>query len=131
MIDVAVPANLKLGRPTDPWDELERNAHGALQAPVDWVKAHASEVRLVDVRNDDEYDGPLGHLDGTELVPLMTLHNAAVGWDRGQRIVTICRSGGRSDRAALELEAMGFREVASMTGGMLAVQAAGPGGSCG
>ena len=52
-------------------------------------------------------------------------------WDRGQRIVTICRSGGRSDRAALELEAMGFREVASMTGGMLAVQAAGPGGSCG
>ena len=120
-IDEAVPANLQLGRPLDPWAELTRNERGAVQVSIDWVEAHGSRVRLIDVRNPDEYTGPLGHLDHTELVPLMELGRAAADWDREQPVVTVCRSGGRSDRAALELESMGFARVASMTGGMLAV----------
>jgi rhodanese-related sulfurtransferase len=34
-------------------------------------------------------------------------------------IVLICRSGGRSGKAAMQLAAAGFRRVASLQGGML------------
>ena len=117
LLDVAVPANRELGRESSPFEHLERSASGAVQAPLSWVETHAASVRLVDVREPDEYNGPLGHLPGTELVPLGTLQRAASDWDRSEPIVAICRSGGRSDRAALTLEAMGFELVASMTGG--------------
>jgi rhodanese-related sulfurtransferase len=43
-------------------------------------------------------------------------------WDREAPIALICRSGGRSGKAALQLLGMGFRRVISMRGGMLAVQ---------
>lgn len=130
-IDVAVPANLQLGKSLDPWETLKRNEAGALQASITWVEDNAANVRLVDVRNPDEFEGPLGHLDNAELVPLMELVHNAEGWDRDQPIVTICRSGGRSDRAALELEKMGFARVASMTGGMLAVNHTTADAACG
>jgi rhodanese-related sulfurtransferase len=33
-------------------------------------------------------------------------------------VTLVCRSGGRSGKAALELRALGFEKVASMRGGM-------------
>jgi rhodanese-related sulfurtransferase len=34
-------------------------------------------------------------------------------------VIVVCRSGGRSGKAALQLEAMGFAKVVSMRGGMM------------
>lgn len=126
-MDEAVPANLVNGQVeglvtpalvAGPWPDLSRTASGAPQVEPSWVATHGSTVRLVDVRQPDEFTGPLSHVQGAQLVPLDMLDYDARGWDRGVPTVVICRSGGRSDRAAHLLETLGFRHVASMTGGM-------------
>jgi rhodanese-related sulfurtransferase len=74
---------------------------------------------LVDVREQDEYRGELGHLLNSVLVPLSTLEVAARQWPKQRPIVLICRSGGRSGKGALQLAAAGFKRVASLHGGLL------------
>lgn len=86
---------------------------------------HTSEVRLVDVRERDEFHGPLGHIPGAELVPLATVAAVAANWDRDAPLLLICRSGVRSVRAAGVLAAMGFRNLYNLSGGMLAWDASG------
>lgn len=128
-IDVAVPANLRCGSMVDasarteraaPWAPIEVTGAGVPEVSPEWVRqASASGIRFVDVREPDEFVGELGRVPGAELVPLATVGGAAAGWDREAPVVTICRSGGRSGKAALALLAKGFRSVASMRGGMI------------
>ena len=93
---------------------------------IDPVSVSRSEgVHLVDVREPRELDGELGRIAGVDRVPLATIEAAAARWDKEVDIVLICRSGGRSSRAAEVLVRMGFRSVLNMTGGMLAYAAAG------
>jgi rhodanese-related sulfurtransferase len=82
-------------------------------------------ARLIDVREPDEFTGPLGHLPGSELVPLGTLEAAARGWSRETPLVLICRSGVRSGRAAGYLATQGFSRLFNLAGGMIAVNALG------
>lgn len=130
-IDEALPANQRLGRDADetaeaspaavdPFADMPRGPTGARHVTPVWVDQHAAEVRLIDVRQPEEFTGPLGYIDGSELVPLDRLMAEASSWPKDVPIVTICRSSGRSDRAALALESHGFRQVASMVGGMMA-----------
>lgn len=129
-IDRALPANLALGRlqddaeapapVVDAWAGVKRSATGVAHVTAQWVAEHGDKVRLVDVRQPYEFNGPLGHLPGAQLVPLDALSQAASKWSKDEAIVLVCRSSGRSDRAAHDLEAAGFRRVASMVGGMLA-----------
>lgn len=79
-------------------------------------------VRLIDVREPDEFTGPLGHLPGAELVPLATVEAVAESWSREQPLLLICRSGARSARAATALAARGFTSLYNLAGGMLAVR---------
>lgn len=73
---------------------------------------------LLDVREPGEYTGPLGHIPGARLIPLGLLAErlGELG-DREQPIVAICKSGGRSNKAAQLLLDAGFRRVRSMSGG--------------
>ena len=87
--------------------------------------SRALGVHLVDVREPHELNGELGRITGVDPVPLATFEAAAARWDRDADIVLICRSGGRSSRAAELLVCLGFRRVLNMTGGMLAYAAAG------
>lgn len=130
-IDVALPANLACGVPSglpvtpDPlpqpsWAPVEVSLGGIPELPPEWVAAHPSEARLIDVREIDEWKGELGRVPRSELVPLARVEEEAKRWSRDTRIVLICRSGGRSGKAALQLRALGFGEVASMRGGMTA-----------
>ncbi len=80
------------------------------------------EVRRIDVREPDEYTGPLGHLPGAELVPLATLEAASATWPREAPLLLICRSGGRSATAAQALAQRGFTRLYNLAGGMLAVR---------
>lgn len=86
--------------------------------------AARGEVRMIDVREPDEYAGELGHLPGAELVPLASVGARAASWDRDAELVLICRSGGRSSRAAEDLVRAGFHHVMNLAGGMLAYHAA-------
>lgn len=127
-MDVAVPANLQGGfgeQSSGEQVELERDWAPITVSPAsvpevqpEWLSMNAARVRVVDVREPDEYRGELGHVPGAVLAPLATLSAAARQWSPEEPLVTVCRSGGRSGKAALELGRLGFRRVASMEGGM-------------
>lgn len=121
----AVPANLQCGLPdadiTRAWAPIQDSPTGVPEVDPAWVRGTVgSNYRLIDVRQPAEFDGPDGHIDGAELVPLGELGEAAQDWDRHAPLVVVCRSGGRSGSAALGLLGMGFTRVASMRGGMIA-----------
>jgi sulfur dioxygenase len=113
------PGASSAAAPDDDWAEVSRENRGIPEVTVQQVSNVMGAVRLIDVREPDELRGPLGALEGAENVPLRELPGAAAPWSREQPVVVFCRSGGRSARAALQLEAMGFKRVASMAGGML------------
>ncbi len=139
-IDRALPLNLNLGRdegdadaPTaepDLWSTLQRSPSGVIHVTPDWVAEHCGAFRIIDVREPHEWSGELGHIEGAELVPLGTLASEAAKWNLDEPLVLVCRSSGRSDRAAKVLEQAGFTKVASMVGGMLAWRRANLQASC-
>lgn len=134
-IDVALPANLACGVPGGlsvtgeaidrAWAPITISASGIPEVSPGWVADHVGRVRVVDVRERDELTGPLGHVDGAVHVPLGTLDRAAGELDASAPTVLVCRSGGRSGKAAMQLAARGFTHVASMRGGMTAWREAG------
>lgn len=114
---VAVPANMACGLP----GEQPTASDGRAIAEIEISAAQdLSPWRVIDVRAEAEFNGPLGHLPGAELVPLSGLDAAMVGWDRGAPLLVVCRSGGRSGRAAAKLMDAGFTQVTSLAGGMMA-----------
>ena len=82
-------------------------------------------LRCIDVRERHEFDGPLGYIDGAELYPLGTLPGALRNGNRNDRLLVICRSGKRSLEACKRLEAQGFKQIANLSGGMIAWNLAG------
>ena len=86
---------------------------------VGWVAENKGAVRLVDVREHDEAESD-GMIHGVDVVPMGTVDEASKAWDKEIPVITICRSGRRSGRVALELEKLGFKRIASMRGGMVA-----------
>lgn len=125
-ISIAVPANLECGLPhaSEPpaergWAPIER-VDGVPEVTPEWVVGHADEVRVIDVRELDELEGALGRFPGAEHVPLAQLESALPQWNQEDPHVVLCKSGGRSGRAAAAMEKAGFKRVASMRGGMLA-----------
>jgi glyoxylase-like metal-dependent hydrolase (beta-lactamase superfamily II)/rhodanese-related sulfurtransferase len=82
---------------------------------------------LLDVREPDEFDGELGHVAGSLLLPLREL-SARAGEIEGRRrddVIVVCRAGVRSATAAALLTALGFERVWNLRGGMLDWHAAG------
>lgn len=125
-IDIAVPANRACGREEQSedlaLDKAEIMKDGIPQLRVESLLALERQPRLIDVRGPAEFDGELGHLPGAELVPLETVVFAAQKWDRDEELVLVCRSGQRSQRAAIELRGIGFEKVMNLQGGMIAVR---------
>jgi molybdopterin/thiamine biosynthesis adenylyltransferase/rhodanese-related sulfurtransferase len=80
------------------------------------------EVVLIDTREPHEYQE--AHLEGGKLVPpgLLGDEIAAAAPDKSARTILYCRSGNRSYTAAEQMEALGYEDVASMAGGILAWQ---------
>lgn len=128
-IDQALPANLSCGLlPSDTvdgepppergWAPICRTDSGVPEVDPSWVAEHRQECQVVDVREPAELRGDLGAIPEVDNVPLAQLADVAKNWDRQRAIVTVCRSGGRSGRAARLLEDLGFVRVASMSGGM-------------
>jgi molybdopterin/thiamine biosynthesis adenylyltransferase/rhodanese-related sulfurtransferase len=80
------------------------------------------DVVLVDTREPHEYQE--AHLENGKLVPPGLLRDeiAAAAPDKSARTILYCRSGNRSFKAAEQLQALGYANVASMAGGILAWQ---------
>ena len=73
------------------------------------------------MRGPDEFDGPLGHIEGARNVPLpeLTGRIPEIGRETGP-IVIVCLTDKRSSQAALALAEAGIREVSVLRGGMRA-----------
>jgi glyoxylase-like metal-dependent hydrolase (beta-lactamase superfamily II)/rhodanese-related sulfurtransferase len=98
---------------------------GVVEASVEEVRRRISTGAvslLLDVRQPEEYRGPLGHVPGAVLIPLGELEArlSEIETHREREVVAICRSGSRSAKACEILTAAGFRSVSNMTGGTLA-----------
>jgi len=111
-------------RPTSPFEHGTPRAGYRDITPAQALAANGA-CRLVDVREPDEWSGELGRLAGAELVPLAQVEQQAQAWPRDADVILVCRSGGRSGRAAETLVRAGFTRVMNLVGGMLAVAAAG------
>ena len=86
-----------------------------------FLAAHP-EALVLDVRNPDEWNDDLGHIDGARLIPLPELE-ARLGeieaW-KEKPVVVVCRVGGRSRTATDMLRAAGYRQAMNLEGGMVA-----------
>ena len=132
MLDVAVPANLRCGRPendaaalTDPdradpdWAHLHYSFAGIWEITPHVLEEHAQHVQILDVREPAEFNGPLGHIAGATLIPLGELAGRVDELDRARPLVAVCRAGSRSAQAITILTQNGFKQTANLTGGML------------
>jgi rhodanese-related sulfurtransferase len=83
--------------------------------------AEAAPPLVLDVREAEEFEGPLGHIEGARNIPLQRLdsHYAALVEDN-RPIVCVCLTDKRSATAAAQLTDSGFRDVAVLRGGMKA-----------
>jgi rhodanese-related sulfurtransferase len=132
-MDRAVPANLRCGRPegdvlppADPqWAHLNFSIAGLWEIAPHALAEVMHRVQVVDVRESEEFGHGLGHIEGALLVPLGDLEARLGELPRDKPIVTVCRSGARSARAAAMLGKAGFADVANLSGGMLRWRAEG------
>lgn len=133
MMAVAVPANLRCGRPEreaaledEPdWAPLVFTFAGIWELEPQWLEENLERVQVVDVREPHEFEGPLGHIPGAKLIPLGALEQRAQELEGGKPVVTVCRSGARSAQASVLLRRHGIRETANLAGGMLRWRAQG------
>jgi rhodanese-related sulfurtransferase len=77
--------------------------------------ALAAGAVLLDVREAEEWEA--GHAPGAQHVPLGQLPDRMAELERSDRIVVICRSGGRSALATEWLTTAGF-DASNLVGGM-------------
>lgn len=81
---------------------------------------------IIDVRHAEEWDSDLGHISGVRLSNLQTDFKADVQkLDHNKRYLFVCRSGGRSTKAAQMAIARGVEQVYNLDGGMLEWRAQG------
>jgi glyoxylase-like metal-dependent hydrolase (beta-lactamase superfamily II)/rhodanese-related sulfurtransferase len=125
-MEVAVPANLKCGKPhqrasagNPDWAPLTYTFAGIWEIQPNWLEEHLREVQIVDVREPAEFNGPLGHVPGAKLIPLGALAARVDAIEKQKPVVVVCRSGARSAQATLMLAKAGFNRVANLSGGML------------
>ena len=125
-IDIAVPANLKAGKPysdviqpTVDWGPVRQNHAGLFEIDATWVAEQRSLVHILDVRDPDEWRDSLGHIDGAQNIPLGELKSRITEIPQARPVVTVCHSGMRSGQAMVMLRAAGVRNVANLRGGML------------
>ena len=100
--------------------------HLAAAGAKAFLASHANAL-VLDVRNPDEWNDDLGHIEGAKQVPLPELRGRMGELDawRDKPVVAVCRVGGRSAQAAEMLTQAGFRQVWNLEGGMAAWRQAG------
>jgi glyoxylase-like metal-dependent hydrolase (beta-lactamase superfamily II)/rhodanese-related sulfurtransferase len=134
LLDIAVPANLRCGQPegdagdpsADPkWAHLRYSFAGVWEIDPHGLEELHGPVQILDVREQEEFTGPLGHIEGAVLIPLGELAGRVDELQRDNPVVAVCRAGSRSAQATAILQQAGFAEVANLNGGMLRWRAEG------
>ena len=128
-IAVAVPANLRSGKPDEAgvprpadWGPVRQSYAGLLEIEPEWVAEHLGTVHVLDVRQPDELDERLGRIAGAQHVPLNELKERLDEIPRDRPVIPVCHAGMRSGQATVILRQAGFTRVANLRGGMLSWQ---------
>ena len=81
--------------------------------------AGKEDVLLLDVRTPEEFDGPLGHLEGAKLIPLQELPQRLdeIKSYKNKEIVVYCRSGGGGPKKRQNFIYKSFFQGEKMGGG--------------
>jgi len=129
-IDIAVPANLKAGKPDkmpEPpdWAPVVVTYSGMLEVTPQWVAANRGSVNILDVRTSVETEEEGTRIAGALLIPINELRERLNEVPKDKPVMTICRSGKRSVLAATILRKEGWEKVANIKGGLLQWQAEG------
>jgi len=126
-IDIALPANLRSGQPEGgevgdeqpEWAPLTLTFAGVWELDPLWLEEHLDDIQIIDVRETDEFDGPLGHIPNAVNIPLGELADRTDEVDDSRPAVTVCRAGARSAQATVLLKRTGLSDLANLNGGML------------
>lgn len=127
LIDEAVPANLRSGRPENgqlpeqpDWADIRLTYAGVPEIDEEWLEQHLSEVTVLDVRLDEEVNDSLEAAKLVDIhIPLHELRDRINELRRDKPIVALCRSGRRSSLAVSVLKDAGFEKVASLSRGLV------------
>jgi len=99
------------------------DAAGVASETVAWVKQEVDKGALVlDVRKDDEWAA--GRMPDSVHIPLAQVQDRFSELPKGRLIITVCKDGGRSYKAAYALHQEGYQAV-NLAGGLTAWAAAG------
>jgi rhodanese-related sulfurtransferase len=125
-IDVALPANLRSGRPADgkvphpaDWGPVRQTYAGLLEIEPEWLAGHLRDVHVLDVRQPQEMQESLGRIANSQLVPLSELKARLSEIPRDKPVVAVCHAGMRSAQATVILRGAGVERAANLRGGML------------
>jgi rhodanese-related sulfurtransferase len=125
-IDVALPANMRSGRPEDgkvprpaDWGPVRQTYAGLLEIDPEWVAEHLAQVHVLDVRQPEEMHESLGHIADAQLIPLHELKARLAEVPSDKPIVAVCHAGMRSGQATVILRGGGLARCANLRGGML------------
>ena len=80
-------------------------------------RAAGESIQLIDVREPHEWE--IGRIEGARLIPLHRLQGSIPQIDRTAPVAIYCKGGTRSALAARDLIEAGFRNVWSVSGGIL------------
>lgn len=124
-LELAVPANLICGKPEaddvnkPSWAPITVTFAGIPEVEPDWVARHRTSLCILDVRNETEFRGDLGHIEHSTLIPLNELRERLDEVPIDRPVVVICQSGKRSAMATQILQSAGFERSANIPGGLI------------
>lgn len=83
------------------------------------VQNAEGQITIIDVRENEEWNAELGHIASAQMINLGTLPENISKVPKDKTVVFVCRSGGRSGRAAAFFKEQGYTNVFNMQGGMI------------
>jgi glyoxylase-like metal-dependent hydrolase (beta-lactamase superfamily II)/rhodanese-related sulfurtransferase len=119
-IQEAVPANLVCGLPDKSIFIKHSFVDGISTVIPEDLHTKLGDLKVIDVRGNDEFNNELGHILNAELAPLGPVLDKKLDHENhNEEIVFVCRSGKRSAEATKLALKKGFENVYNLQGGML------------
>lgn len=119
-IHEAVPANLMCGNKKSNRVLRPQMVDGIPEVTPEDVKYNLGKVKLIDVRQKEEFNNEYGHIPGAVMFTLgPELVEFLEKGDRSEEMAFVCRSGGRSGQATKLSLDLGYKFTANLVGGMI------------
>lgn len=99
---------------------VTRSPTGLPLVSAHFVAKQGRRVRLIDIREEGDLMGPLGHIPGSDWIPESRAQSLQLRLDEDEAVVLLSNDGERAAVVARALERAGLRLIAAMVGGLVA-----------